>query len=206
MRTIRTAGTAVVTVAIAGLASACSNASPSPAGAPATPSAGSSQASSQAPAQSSSAATCRTSGLRITVDDSQSDGAAGSTYYPIDFTNTSTSACTLNGYPGVSLVTAADESGTRIGAAAVRNPEFGPVAVRLEPGAEAHAWLQVGAAGNFPPSSCQPATAHGLRVYPPGETEAGYVPQDFPACSAGGAPLLTIMPVHSGKAAAGTTP
>jgi hypothetical protein len=219
MRTIRTAGAAVVTVVIAGLATACSTASSGPAGT-ATPSGQSSAQSStgssaEAPtglgspgpssSAASSAAACRTGSLRITVDNSQSDGAAGSTYYPIDFTNASTSACTLNGYPGVSFVTAADNQGAQIGQAAVRNPEFGPTAVRLAPGAEAHAWLQVGSAGNFPPSTCQPVTAHWLRVYPPGETEAGYVQQDFPACSADGAQLLTIMPVHGGKAVAGTT-
>jgi hypothetical protein len=149
---------------------------------------------------------CRTGGLRISVDSGQADGAAGSTYYPIDFTNTSTAACTLDGYPGVSFVAATDSSGRQIGAAAQRNPEFGPEQVRLAPGGEAHAWLQVGAAGNYPDSTCQPATAQGLRVYPPGETEAGYVQQDFPACAGLAAQLLTIMPVRVGKGSAGSVP
>jgi hypothetical protein len=149
---------------------------------------------------------CRTSGLRITVDNGQTSAAAGSTFYPLDFTNTSAAACTLYGYPGVSFVSAASGPGTQIGAAAVRDPQFAPVLVDLEPGGEAHAWLQVGTSGNFPASVCQPVTAHGLRVYPPGETAAGYVRQDFPACAADGAQLLTIMPVGSGKAVAGTAP
>jgi hypothetical protein len=157
---------------------------------------------STAPGQAS----CRTSGLRITVDNGQTDAAAGSTYYPLDFTNTAAAVCVLNGYPGVSFVTATDQGGAQIGTAAVRNPEFGPEQVRLEPGGEAHAWLQVGTSGNFPASTCQPVTAHGLRVYPPGETEAGYVAQDFPACAGEGAQLLTIMPVRGGKAIAGSAP
>jgi hypothetical protein len=43
-------------------------------------------------------------------------------------------------------------------------------------------------------------------VYPPGETEAGYVQQDFPACASDGAQLLTVMPVRGGKGDAGTVP
>ena len=189
-------------VAVACLVTACSSSSSSttaPTGAGfGSPGAVASTAADQA--------ACRTSGLRITVDNGQSDAAAGSTYYPLDFTNSAASACVLDGYPGVSFVTAADQGGAQIGAAAVRNPEFGPVRVQLEPGGEAHAWLQVGTSGNFPAATCQPVTAHGLRVYPPGETEAGYVRQDFPACAGAGAQLLTIMPVRSGKATAGSVP
>jgi hypothetical protein len=191
-----------VMAGVAGLVTACSSPSsstpaPSPAGfgSPGT-----------APPTAAGLASCPTGGLRITVDASQADGAAGSTYYPLDFTNTSAAPCALYGYPGVSLVTAAAADGAQIGAAAARNPEFGPAQVRLEPGGQAHAWLQVAAAGNYPASTCQPATAHGLRVYPPGQTEPGYVRQDFPACAGDGARLLTIMPVRGGKAVAGTTP
>jgi hypothetical protein len=142
----------------------------------------------------------------MTVDNSQADGAAGSTYYPLDFTNTSAAACAMAGYPGVSFVTAANPTGRQIGAAAQRNPAFGATVVRLEPDGHAHVWLQVAAAGNYPEASCHPVTAHGLRVYPPDETEAGYVPENFSACAATSAPLLTVMPVRSGKGAQGKTP
>jgi Protein of unknown function (DUF4232) len=187
-------------MAVAGLVTACSSTSSS------TPAPAGFGSPSAVPPTASGLASCQTRGLRITVDDGQADGAAGSTYYPLDFTNTSAATCALYGYPGVSLVAAAAADGAQIGAAAARNPEFGPAEVRLEPGGEAHAWLQVAAAGNYPASTCQPATAHGLRVYPPGQTEAGYVRQDFPACAGDGAQLLTIMPVRSGKAITGTTP
>ncbi|HEY1624731.1 MAG TPA: DUF4232 domain-containing protein [Streptosporangiaceae bacterium] len=198
--------TLAVAMTVAALASACSSTSSSTPGAPATPPAASqSRAGFGSPAGSSPVA-CRTSGLRITLDSSQADGAAGSTYYPLDFTNTAAAACVLDGYPGVSFVTAADKGGAQIGAAATRNQQFGLVRVKLEPGAEAHAWLQVGTPGNYPASTCQPVTARGLRVYPPGETEAGYLRQDVPACAGGGAQLLTIMPVRDGKAIEGTAP
>jgi hypothetical protein len=180
----------------------------SPAGS--SPGYGSPGAASASPEGSAGAvpgqALCQTEGLRITVDSAAASGAAGSTYVPVDFANMSSAACVLDGYPGVSFVTAADSSGRQIGAAAARNPQFGPVAVQLAPGASAHAWLQVAEAGNYPASSCGLVTAHGLRVYPPGSTEAGYVALDLPACSGNGVHQLTVMPVRAGKGADGSVP
>lgn len=144
--------------------------------------------------------------LQLTVDASQADSGAGSTYYPLDFTNTSATSCELYGYPGVSFVTTPDGTGRQIGAAALRGTAFAKVAVTLAPGQTAHAWLKVAAAGNYPASSCQPATGGGLRVYPPGQTEAGYVSHRFSACSSGRAALLTVLPVRSGKGRQGITP
>jgi hypothetical protein len=40
------------------------------------------------------------------------------------------------------------------------------VAMRLAPGASAHAWLKVTVAANYSASSCQPFTDHWLRIYP----------------------------------------
>jgi hypothetical protein len=45
-------------------------------------------------------ALCQPSSLQVTVNASQAGGAAGSTYLPVDFTNTSGSPCGLYGYPG----------------------------------------------------------------------------------------------------------
>ena len=149
---------------------------------------------------------CRSASLQITVNASQAGGAAGSTYYPVDFTNTSSSPCGLYGYPGVSFVTAGSSTGRQIGAAAQENPGFGKVTVRLAAGGVAHAWLQVAEAGNYPAATCQPVTAHWLRVFAPGETEALYVNHAFDACSSASAPLLTVMPVRAGQGVQGTTP
>jgi hypothetical protein len=140
------------------------------------------------------------------VDDSQAGGAAGSTYYPLNFTNTSAAPCELYGYPGVSFVAAPASTGSQIGAAARRNGAFAKVTVRLAPGGTAHAWLQVTVAGNYPASTCQPVTARWLRVYPPGGTVAGYVGHTFNACSATSAALLSVLPVRAGEAHAGITP
>jgi hypothetical protein len=142
----------------------------------------------------------------MSIDRSQANGAAGSAYYPLNFTNTSAKPCEMYGYPGVSFVTAAGGAGTQIGAAALRSAAFTKLAVRLAPGASAHAWLKVTIAANYPASTCNPVTADWLKVYPPGETVAGYVSQTFSACDSATAPLLTILPVRAGRGAVGITP
>jgi Domain of unknown function (DUF4232) len=161
---------------------------------------------SSAPASGTGLAACRTGSLLISVDDTQANGGAGSSYYPLNFTNTSATTCAMYGYPGVSFAAAATTAGQQIGVAANRATAFARVTVSLAPGATAHAWLRVAAAQNYPAASCQPVTARWLRVYPPGETAAGYVGHSFSACESSSAPLLTILPVRPGKGVAGTTP
>jgi hypothetical protein len=163
-------------------------------------------ASTSAAPRAEAVALCRTATLTMSVNTGQAGGAAGSTYYPIDFTNTSGTACSMAGYPGVSFVTAAGRSGRQIGAAAQRNQQFGSVLVRLRPGGRAHAWLQVAEVGNYPEATCHPTSVPALRVYPPDETAAGYVLQDFTACAAPGTQQLTVMPVRGGNGTRGSTP
>lgn len=178
-----------------------------PSSAPSSPaSAPAGSPSSPAPSGSAGLAMCRTASLRITVEDLQGGGAAGSAYYPLNFTNTSATACELYGYPGVSFAAAPNSAGRQIGVAAKRNGAFGKVTVRLAPGGTAHAWLQVTAADNYPASACQPVTAQWLRVYPPGETVAGYAGHTFSACASTSTALLTVLPVRAGAAVAGVTP
>ena len=207
---------AVTAAAAAGLLAGCASASTHQAGtAPAggtapgkTATAGGTAAAGTGSAASGTAglALCQPSSLQVTVNASQAGGAAGSTYLPVDFTNTSSAPCGLYGYPGMSFVTAGNGSGSQIGAAAQQNPSFGKVPVKLAAGAVAHAWLQVAEAGNYPAATCQPVTVHWLRVYAPGETQALYVSHAFDACSSDSAPLLTVMPVRSGQGIQGTTP
>jgi hypothetical protein len=110
-------------------------------------------------------APCSTAALRASVG--SANGAAGSIYYPLDFTNISGTPCGLYGFPGVSF--AAAPGGGQLGGAAIRNPTFRPALVTLAPGQVAHASVQVVVAQNYPASICKPATAHWLRVYPPGQ-------------------------------------
>jgi hypothetical protein len=174
--------------------------------APASSAATTAPPATTSPADGAGQPACGTAALRLTVDASQADSGAGSTYYPLDFTNTSAASCELYGYPGVSFVTTLASAGRQIGAAARRGTAFAKVAVTLAPGQAAHAWLKVAEAANYPSSACQPATAAGLRVYPPGQTEAGYVSHRFSACSSGRAALLTVLPVRPGQGRQGITP
>lgn len=209
---------AIMAATAAGLLTACASSSthqtaPTPGGgatsagqtsAAATPAAPG--ATSPAPPELAGLARCQSASLTITVNASQAGGAAGSIYYPVDFTNTSSSPCGMYGYPGMSFVTAGSSTGRQIGAAAQQNPSFGKVAVRLAAGGVAHAWLQVAEAGNYPASACRPVTAHWLRVFAPGQTVARYVNHAFGACSSSSSPLLTVMPVRAGRGVQGTAP
>ena len=115
---------------------------------------------------------CRTSGLSLRLG--QSGNVAGSRYQPIVFTNTTQTTCTLTGYPGVSFV--APGTGHQVGAAATRNPQHATTTVALAPGASASALLQIVNHANYPPADCNATAVSGLRVYPPGNTAAAYVP------------------------------
>jgi hypothetical protein len=176
----------------------------SPAAAPSSPA--SAVPSSPAGSGGTSLAACRTATLLITLDDGRASGTAGSVYYPLNFTNTSASACELYGYPGVSFAAAPASGSKQIGLAAQRDRGFAKMAVRLAPGAMAHTWLRVTLAANYPASDCNPVTAHWLRVYPPGGAAAGYVGHDFSACASTSVPLLSVLPVRAGAAVSGVTP
>jgi hypothetical protein len=154
----------------------------------------------------SALAMCQAASLKVAVNGGAAGGAAGSIYYPVNFTNISGSPCQMFGFPGVSFVTGDSGTGHQIGAAAQENPSYAKQPVRLAADGVAHAWLQVAEAGNYPSSTCEPVTARWLRVFAPGNTVAIYVSHAFSACSSADAPLLTVMPVRGGQGVQGTTP
>lgn len=135
----------------------------------------------------------------------QGGAAAGSTYYPLNLTNTSHTACSMYGYPGVSFVSG--PSGSQIGAAATRNPAITPAVVTLAPGATAHVTIQVVNALNYDKSTCKPVTANWLKIFPPGQFTALYVKFSALTCSATlpaslGSPL-SVDAVKSGQGVPG---
>lgn len=148
--------------------------------------------------------TCTTSALTVSINTGQGGGAAGSTYVPIDFTNSSSRACEMYGFPGVSFVTG--RGGSQIGAAAARNSGFSSVAITVAAHGSAHAWLQVAEAGNYPASTCKQVTANWLKVFPPGNTEAAYVSHSFQACSSTKVNVLSVVPIRSGPGVQGKVP
>jgi hypothetical protein len=142
----------------------------------------------------SGAPACATSALKLSLG--AGNGAAGSTIVPVEFTNQSSSTCTMFGFPGVSFVTSA--GGSLIGAPADRDPATGRSLVTLAPGAVAHALLQVTVAQNFPPAKCGLTTAHWLKVFPPGQTAALFLKFSSSTCSHASVKVLHVQTVQPG--------
>jgi uncharacterized protein DUF4232 len=212
--TITLLGTAVLAAACSSSTTTGTSAASAPSSTPPAPSAPATTPGSSQPAPQPSVtgrpgvAGCATAGLKIKVDTSQGGAAAGSTYVPIDFTNTTSSTCTMFGYPGVSFVTGVP--GSQIGRPAKRNPADQATTVTLAPGAVAHATLQVAEAGNYNPSDCKPVTAHWLKVYPPNQFNPIYTKYTAQVCSAklphGLGSQLGIYVVRPGPGKAGQGP
>jgi Domain of unknown function (DUF4232) len=136
---------------------------------------------------------CATAALRVTLG--QEGAAAGHFYRTLDFTNISSASCTLDGYPGVSFVAAV--GGKQIGAAASRSPASKRLIV-LAPGKKAHARLDLLDVLNFPPPECAASNAHWIKVYPPSQLSASYVPWTAKVCSKPRPVYLFVAPVRQG--------
>ncbi|MFC4031115.1 DUF4232 domain-containing protein [Streptomyces polygonati] len=107
---------------------------------------------------------CTVTDLRMRLG--RGDPGAGNTYYPLDFTNTGKTACTLAGFPGVSLIR---RDGSAIGKPAARRGPAGP-AVRIAAGQTVEADLHTLNKG-IQGDSCWGKPTY-LMVYPPGSTES----------------------------------
>ncbi len=177
---------------------ACSN-SGLPASSPTAPTTSPPAASSasptpEAPSPNPSAALARCTTAHLAGSLINGEGAAGSIIYSLEFQNVGPSSCTLFGNPGVSLVTGS--AMVQLGAAATFVNQSTATTVTLAPNSRAGAVLQIAEAQNFPVNSCDPAPALGLRVYPPGETAALFVPASgLVGCRNPGAQLLQVGPV-----------
>ena len=190
---------------VAALAAGCmSSASPAPAPTKtitvrATPAASASAAAgtpaaSASPTVAGAAPACPTRSLGLKLGPAQ--GAAGSTYQVIDFTNVSHATCTLYGYPGVSL--AGGKPVTQIGLPAAESHATARKLVTLSPGAVANAVLQIAQAVNFPAAKCGLVTAHYLRIYPPNQTTSVYLHYTSQTC-AKKVRVLTVSVVAPGS-------
>lgn len=116
--------------------------------------------------------TCRTSQLSVRVG--KSGAAAGTAYQPIVLTNHGSSACAMRRYPGVAFV--APDTGRQVGSAACHDPQQPGTTIRIAPASSASALLGIATYQNFPPKQCLSHPVSGLRIYPPGNTAAAYVP------------------------------
>ena len=138
---------------------------------------------------------CASRDLKATVGIAQ--GAAGSVYQVIDFTNIGTSSCSLYGYPGVAL--AGGSPVTQIGAPASRSTASPRKLVSLAVGAKANALLQITEAQNYPSSKCGPTPSTYLQIYPPNQTTPIYLAYKSTGCSSTKVKLLTVSVMLAGN-------
>ncbi len=132
---------------------------------------------------------CATSALKISLG--PANGAAGTTFYPLKFVNTSKASCTLTGYPGVSAVTSA---GKQIGNSASRSgAKYNTVT--LAAGKSASAAVGIVDTGNFSSAACKPVTATGLKIIPPNQGLSVIIKKSFSTCSSTSTTSLTVAPV-----------
>ena len=134
-------------------------------------------AASAASAKPAAAApACGTAGLEVWLGLGPGAAAAGSTYYPLEFTNVTERTCHLRGFPGVSAVSV---SGGQVGSPAARDRSSAPRTVTLAPGGTAHVPLQLVDAGNFEPGRMRPGRHRWAKDLPAraGQCRAGPVRQ-----------------------------
>jgi hypothetical protein len=147
---------------------------------------------------------CTTSDLVVWLN-TVGNGAAGSSYYDLNFTNLSAHACTLTGYPGVWGVSLSNQ---QIGSSAARDSTIAPSLITLSSAISARALLsatthntatvilRITEVLNFPASICRQVSAAGLRVYPPGQTTSKIIDFPFAACAKGGPRYLHVEAVQ----------
>src|SRR5699024_419413 len=133
--------------------------------------------------------------LKIYTDNMQ--GAAGSTLLDVGFTNTGDEECSLEGYPGGSLVT--DNNGRQLGARAEREESGASERVILQPAARAPAPDRTTKVGALDPEECSPKTADGIRVYAPEETRSAYIElKGLEGCT-GKDKYMAVQPVRAAQ-------
>jgi hypothetical protein len=139
---------------------------------------------------------CTAGDLGAWVAVTQGNGAAGSVFYPLQFTNLSRHACAMRGFPGVSAI---DRNGHQLGSPAGWDHVVPARTVVLAPGATAHTVLRWSDAEVTTAPGCHPVfSAFELRVYPPGQRHATFAAFDLEACSHAGPVYLDVEAVQPG--------
>jgi len=147
-------------------------------------------------ASSAAVPACTAENLGVWVAVSQGNGAAGTLFLPLQFTNLSRHACAMRGFPGVSAV---DRNNHQLGRPAGWDHVVPSRTVMLAPGATAHTILAYSDATVSSAPGCHPTFGtFELRVYPPGQHRATYAAFDLQACSHAGPVYLGVEPIQPG--------
>jgi uncharacterized protein DUF4232 len=138
---------------------------------------------------------CAAADLGAWVAVTQADGAAGSVYYPLQFTNLTRHACAMRGFPGVSAL---DRAAHQVGSPAGRDHAVPVRTVVLAPGATAHAVLRLSAVV-LSTRACHPTyKAVSLYIYPPDRRQATEAAYDLEACAHAGPVFMHVSPIKAG--------
>jgi hypothetical protein len=207
-------GLIALAVTVAGLAGCGSTAAPAGTGAttdsfPASHHTASAGATSTPTTGSSPIAAinaCQGSTLQVALDSDAAGAAAGSSFVPLVFTNTSADSCSLPSYPAVEFAAAA--AGPPIGTPAVTAQSVQSGSFVLAAHGVAHAWVQIGNAASYPAGQCKPTQAGGLRVSFTGSDVTAFLAHPLQACTRAvhGSEILSVFPVQAGQAKRGTAP
>jgi hypothetical protein len=189
--TARRVGAVTAAACAAGLVIGAAFAASSPG-----PASGAALASEAVRVSSAAVPACQASQLGVWIGLAQANGAAGTIYYPLNFTNVSERTCSLRGFPGVSAI---DRSGHQLGSPAGWVARTAAHTVVLAPGSTAHTILQYGDAEVSSAPGCDPVnTANMLRVYPPDQYDATVAAFDLQVCSHAGPVYLRVEPILPG--------
>ncbi len=135
---------------------------------------------------------CRSSNIEVWLGLNPDGAAAGTTFYPIEFSNVGvgTHTCWLAGSPGVFAINA---SNVRIGPA-IKQSTSGR-RITLKPGQTAFARIGIVDQGII--AGCKQATGAGLRVTPPGQSASQPIYSfTFPVCK--NKPFMHVMKLQAG--------
>lgn len=147
-------------------------------------------------ANSAGVPTCLAS--QLSIEPHQGGGAAGTISLTISMRNTSATACTLEGYPGMQLL---NSQGTTIPTNVVRGTFTGnapsaasqpPSLVTLAPGFSATFWLQYEDVPVGNETTCPASTK--AQITPPNDTAPALVPLDISPCNGG---TVHVSPVYT---------
>jgi hypothetical protein len=137
---------------------------------------------------------CTSADLAVWINVGASSGAAGTIYYPLEFTNVSNRTCRTWGYPGVSAVAA---NGKQLGSAAGRNPLYPGEWVNIPAGGTVHSLFAYGDA-EVSTSGCKPADATAIKVYPPSSVTPDVGFFSLPSCTVPGHVYLHTTVIRPG--------
>lgn len=129
---------------------------------------------------------CRTSSLSLRV--ASEEAAAGSRYQTLALTNAGRAACTLTGYPSVSLIGPNGQPRSPLRILQDPGPYYGTAGaiapVRLAPDASAYFDVITTAVAGEVPGETEPCPAVvAVRVAPPGDTATAQVPVQINPCN-----------------------